>query len=94
MDKSIKTDGWLYKRRIEKKGGLGAPRFMRRQQRRDYGDPMDLDLTEQGRPLRPNKLRFGGNSKTNKERDRCRRENLYYNYGKSGHRARECGKPA
>ena len=89
IDQSIRTDGWLYERRMEKRGGLGAPRFYT-QQKRDYGDPMELDSMEHGRPSRPNKPRFKGNPTPNRERDRRRRDNLCYNYGKSGHRAKEC----
>ena len=76
---------------MEKKGGYPGPRFSNQGRKRDYryGDPMDLDTMDSGRPswLRAQGGRGHGG---NKERERRRRENLCYNCGKSGHRAMEC----
>jgi Retrotransposon gag protein/Zinc knuckle/WCCH motif len=99
VEVSIKTDGWLYERRMEKKGGYsgytGHTGWLRNRsfgrQGRDQGDPMDLSLMERGRSSRPDKPRFGGRGQGgNKEREKRRRDNLCFNCGKSGHRAREC----
>jgi hypothetical protein len=96
VDRSIKIDGWLFERRMEKRGGysgyLGYSGQRPSGQRSyDRGDPMDLSLMEHGRSSRPGKPRFGGrNQGNNKEREKRRRENLCFNCGKSGHRAREC----
>lgn len=96
VEESIQYDSRLYERRMEKKGHYSGPTYGNRggfqRDNRQYGDPMDLDLMEHGRPSRPNqpKRSFRGNQGNNKERDRRRRENLCYNCGKSGHRAKEC----
>ena len=89
MDLSIKTGGWLFERRMEKKKGYHGygPRFANEGKRRDYGDPMDLDALTQG-PSRP-RGPFRGRGDT-KERERRRRDNLCFNCGKSGHRAKDC----
>ena len=91
VDSSIRTDGWLFERRMEKKGGYSGPRFSNQGRKRDYryGDPMDLDAMDSGRPSRPRAQGSRGHG-GNKERERRRRENLCYNCGKSGHRAMEC----
>jgi Retrotransposon gag protein/Zinc knuckle len=100
VDVSIKTDGWLFERRMEKRGGYSGYSGYSTQRysgrgRRDHGDPMDLDLMEHGRSSRPNKPRFSrGSGGTNKEREKRRRDNLCFNCGKSGHRARECSSAA
>jgi hypothetical protein len=54
----------------------------------NYGDPMDLDAMSSG-PLRLRGRFRGRGRRGNAERDKYRRENLCYNYGKSGYRARE-----
>ena len=51
---------------------------------------MDLDIMQYGgasRLKKPNRYKKG--PRDNNERERRRRENLYYNCGKSGHQARE-----
>ena len=49
---------------------------------------------QSGRALRSKQLnRSNQKLKNNSERERRRRENLYYNYGKSGYQARECNTP-
>ena len=35
VNQSIKTDGWLFERRIEKKGGYSDPRFSNHGKKRD-----------------------------------------------------------
>ena len=50
---------------------------------------MDLDALSDGRLSQPRNPRRGLENRGNKEREKCRRENLYFNCGKSGHRARE-----
>jgi hypothetical protein len=95
VEKSIEIDNRLYERRMEKKGWFGKPTMGggrgRPNYQTNYGDPMDLDAMKQGRPSRSGGPRFrrtgfGGN----KERERRKKENLCYNCGKSGHRAKEC----
>lgn len=97
MDAAIKTDGWLYERRMEKRGGrfYSGPRFVPNQgRRRDYGDPMDLDSTERGGFSRPNNRRPGRGNGGDKEREKRKRNNLCFECGKPGHRARECNNRA
>jgi hypothetical protein len=50
---------------------------------------MDLDVMEQNRFLRP-RGKFHRKGPSNKERERRKKDNLYYNYRKSGYIAREC----
>ncbi|KIW11736.1 hypothetical protein PV08_09008 [Exophiala spinifera] len=89
----IEIDNWLYERRLEKKGyrgRTGGPFNGNKGSSRSYGDPMDLDAMERGRSSRP-KGKFQRKGPSNKERERRKKENLCYNCGKSGHRAKECG---
>ena len=91
VNQSIKTDGWLFERRMEKKGGYSGPRFSNHGRKRDsHWDPMDLDALSDGWPSRPGNPRRGQGNGGNKEREKRRRENLCFNCGKTGHRAREC----
>jgi hypothetical protein len=58
---------------------------------------MDLDAIEHGRPSRlNNKPSFnrGGHGGNNREKEKRRRDNLCFNCGKSGHRARDCNSNA
>ena len=75
---------------MEKKGRYSSPQFSNQGRKRDYryGDPMDLDAMDSGRP---SWLRAQGSRshRGNKEQERRRRENLYYNCRKSRHRAME-----
>lgn len=92
VDKAIEIDNWLYERRLDKKGYKGkiGGSYYKTKSYQNYGDPMDLDAMERGRSSRPKgKLQRKGPS--NKERERRKKENLCYNCGKSGHRAKECG---
>ena len=52
VDSSIRTNGWLFERHIEKKGRYSSPRFSNQGRKYDYGygDPMDLDTMDSGRP--------------------------------------------
>ena len=82
VDMSIMIDNRLFERRIEKRGmyskqGRGGGW---KGQRRDYGDPMDIDAMGSDRPSRlsgPHRS-YGGN---NKEREKRRRDNLCFNCG-------------
>ena len=95
VNQLIKTDGWLFERRIEKRGGYSGLRFSNHGRKRDpHWDPMDLDALSDGRPSQPGNPRRGQGNGGKKEREKCRRENLCFNCGKSGHRAWECnGRP-
>ena len=76
---------------MEKKGGYSGPRFSNHGRKRDsHWDPMDLDALSDGRPSRLGNPRRGQGNGGNKEREKRRRENLCFNCGKTGHRAREC----
>ena len=94
VDESIQIDNRNYKLRMKRqsKHGQGRPNW--RTQRHDYGDPMDLDALNDGRPSRSRGFRGRQNHGGNKEREKRRRDNLCYNCGKSGHRARECKRQA
>ena len=48
---------------------------------------MDVDLIERERSLRLKNLRT--KKPTDQEREKRKKENLYYNYRKAGHRAKE-----
>lgn len=92
IDRSILIDNFLYNRRQEKGGGPGPMRFGGRRANVGYprhpnrGDPMELDLMQHGRPSRSRP----GPKLGDKEREKRKKDNLCYNCGKSGHRAREC----
>lgn len=92
IDRSILIDNFLYNRRQEKGGGPGPMRFGGRRANVGYprhpnrGDPMELDLMQHGRPSRSRP----GPKLSDKEREKRKKDNLCYNCGKSGHRAREC----
>lgn len=92
VNRSLQIDNRLYERRMEKNQRYGY-RFTggNRGRRNNYGDPMDLDMMQHGGASRPRKpSHFNKGQGSNQERDRRRRENLCYNCGKSGHRAKEC----
>ena len=74
---------------MERKGIYGNRRYTGGNRDRHY-DPIDLDLMEHGRPLQSDKPRPKNGFKGNKEKEKRRRENLYYNYRKSGHQVKEC----
>jgi hypothetical protein len=91
--RSIEIDNWLYERAMERKGFQGKTSgafYQKKNRYQSYGDPMDLDNMERGRPSRP-KGKFQRQGLSPKERERRKKDNLCYNCGKSGHRARECG---
>ena len=91
INQSIKTDGWLFERRIEKKGGYSSSHFSNYGRKCDsHWDPIDLDALSDRRLSRPRNPRRGQGNRGKKEREKCRRENLCFNCGKSRHRAREC----
>jgi hypothetical protein len=94
ITRALQIDNRLYERRMEKNMRYGSPRFTgggNRYYRDNRGDPMDLDMIQHGGASRSHRpSRFGKGPTSNAERDRRRRDNLCYNYGKSGHRAKEC----
>ncbi|KAK5414258.1 hypothetical protein LTR06_004071 [Exophiala xenobiotica] len=92
VDRAIEIDNWLYERRLDKKGYRGkiGGSFYKSKNYQSYGDPMDLDAMERGRSSRL-KGKFQRKGPSNQERERRKKDNLCYNYGKSGHIARECG---
>ena len=106
VDESIKIDNWLYERQSEKRGyrnrtnqyfGGGGKSYAPRN-RQSYGDPMDIDVMERGKPTSRNgnrgRGRGGFHGGNNRERERQRNENLCFSCGKPGHRARECKRNA
>ena len=52
VDSLIRTNGWLFKRYIEKKSGYSSLRFSNQGRKWDYGygDPMDLDTMDSRQP--------------------------------------------
>jgi hypothetical protein len=89
---AIQYDNRQYERKLERKGHHGYERYNpggRYQKQRQYGgDPMEIDMTNR----EPSRFKKGGRGgfKGDKERERRRNENLCFNCGKSGHRARDC----
>ncbi|KIW19426.1 hypothetical protein PV08_03721 [Exophiala spinifera] len=94
VNKAIEIDNWLYKLGLEKKGyhkkTSGAYYKGKRTNYQSYGDPIDLDVIEQGWSSRL-KGKFQRKGLSNKEREQRKKENLCYNYGNPGYRANECG---
>jgi hypothetical protein len=98
VDESIKIDNRLYERRLERgSGGWAGRQNYGGKSSRNYGDPMDLSMMHRGtsRPGNQSKKRnaYGSGNRgnlDNKEREKRKKDNLCYNCGKSGHRAREC----
>lgn len=94
VEKSIEIDNRLYERRMEKGG---RPRNSQRwtgyngtTSRMNYGDPMDLSVMQEKRPSRPKTRGRGGHQGNSAEREKRKANNLCYNCGKPGHRARDC----
>ncbi len=102
VDEAIKIDNRLYELRVEN-GEPDNQRYQRYQniprggyQRpRSYGDPMDISAMHGKPPSKGNGFRGrgGGGRHGGKDRDRQMKENLCFNCGKPGHRARECNSP-
>ena len=91
IEKSIEIDNWLYERQMERKGSFRGYGGTYRNKQSSYGDPMDLSVMQDNRASRSKGFRRNtrGPRGNDKERDRRRQENLYYTYGKPGHRARD-----
>jgi hypothetical protein len=70
VNQSIKVDGWLFERRMEKKGGFQVPRYANQGKKRDYGNPMGLDMMQHGGVSHSNRpSRFKKSPGNDKERD-------------------------
>jgi len=98
IEQSIQFDNRLYERRLEK-GGRNTfykPKYVanKTKKRDPYWDPMDLDVTHQGRATRPGQSRRPTKSRKtgldDKERERRKTNNLCYTCGKAGHRSADC----
>lgn len=110
VKEAIEIDNRLYKLSLENRGprarGRGGYQSNQGRQRgyyfrgrRDYRDPMDLDLTYAHGASRARNERGRGRGKRpggdrDQEKERRRKENLCYICGKSGHHARDCQKGA
>ena len=97
QEMSIQVDNRLYERRLEK-GGRQDHSYYRSNTGRRYDshhDPMDLSMAQHGRPQHTRKRGSTGRSSVPpKEKERRKKQNLCFNCGKSGHRARECNSSA
>jgi hypothetical protein len=90
----IQLDNRLYERRIEKAGWHSRYRGTEGRhwgtKNRGYGNPINLDTMQEGKRHALRDRRKRGGRSSNKEKEKCKKENLCYNYEKSGHIARNC----
>jgi hypothetical protein len=106
VDEAIKIDNRLHELRAEdgyknKRPGFRNNRDYRWKPTRNeqYGDPMDLDAMHGKGPSKGHPTRGRGRggyhgNRNNRERERQKKDNLCFNCGNPGHRAKECKKTA
>lgn len=82
----------MFKRRMEKEEKFAFIEDYRGQRSYcNYEDPIDLSAMSDSWASRLKGPRYGNKGRIeNEERERYRRENLYYNCKKSRYRAKEC----